>query len=152
MSTSATSTHHGSYLMPGIEHARVADAMHPGVLSCSPEATLTEAARLMASHHVHCVAVPDALPERDGETPVWSMITDRDLVRAGLAGGAEPTVGQLASTPCVTATPDTPLRDAAVAMLERDVAHALVIVPWTGRPVGVLSTLDIAGIIAWGEA
>ena len=34
MSDTATQTHHGSYLMPSLEHATVSDAMHPGILSC----------------------------------------------------------------------------------------------------------------------
>ena len=29
-------------------------------------------------------------------------------------------------------------------------SHAVVVEPRTGRPVGVLSTLDIAGILGWG--
>ena len=32
MSLTTSQTHAGSYLMPSLEHARVADAMHPGLL------------------------------------------------------------------------------------------------------------------------
>ena len=35
-------------------------------------------------------------------------------------------------------------------MLEQGTSHAVVVEPGTGRPVGVLSTLDIAGILGWG--
>ena len=48
MPDTATEIHHGSYLMPSLEHATVSDAMHPGILSCEPDATATEVARLMA--------------------------------------------------------------------------------------------------------
>lgn len=42
MPDTATTPRHGSYLMPSLEHATVADAMHPGILSCEPDATLTD--------------------------------------------------------------------------------------------------------------
>ena len=48
---------HGSYLLPHFDHATVADAMHPGILSCDAEATLTEVTRMMSTHHVHCIVV-----------------------------------------------------------------------------------------------
>ena len=35
-------------------------------------------------------------------------------------------------------------------MLEHGTSHAVVVEPRTGRPIGVLSTLDIAGILGWG--
>ena len=57
MSESSIQRIHGSYLMPHFDHATVADAMHPGILSCEPDATLPEVAQIMATHHVHCVAV-----------------------------------------------------------------------------------------------
>jgi hypothetical protein len=37
-------------------------------------------------------------------------------------------------------------------MLAHHVSHLVVIQPGTGRPIGILSTADVAGVIAWGEA
>jgi hypothetical protein len=37
-------------------------------------------------------------------------------------------------------------------MVTEDTSHLIVSDPRTKRPVGVLSTLDVAGILAWGEA
>jgi hypothetical protein len=37
-------------------------------------------------------------------------------------------------------------------MRERGIAHLLVRDAQSGRPSGMLSTLDVAGILAWGEA
>jgi CBS domain-containing protein len=48
------------------------------------------------------------------------------------------------------AQPDERLPDVAQRMLEHGTSHAVVVEPRTGRPVGVLSTLDIAGILGWG--
>jgi len=35
-------------------------------------------------------------------------------------------------------------------MADRGVAHLLVLAPGGRRPVGVLSSRDVAGILAWG--
>jgi hypothetical protein len=36
-------------------------------------------------------------------------------------------------------------------MLKRDARDVIVIDPGIQRPTGILSTLDIAGALAWGE-
>jgi CBS domain-containing protein len=43
------------------------------------------------------------------------------------------------------------LRDAAREMLKNGVSHAVVVHPVRHRPIGVLSTLDVAGVLAWGQ-
>jgi CBS domain-containing protein len=147
--TTITKTH-GSYLMPSLEHATVADAMHPGILSCEPDATLPEVAQIMATHHVHCVAVVGISHEQP-ECFVWGIISDIDLVRAGIDDGSEATARALATQPVVVVEPAMSLRDAAREMLAYGVSHAVVTSPAAQRPVGVLSTLDVAGVLAWGE-
>jgi CBS domain-containing protein len=143
--------YHGSYLMPSIEHATVGDAMHPGILSCDRDATLTEVARMMASHHVHCVAVTGLSQDQGPEPLVWGLISDLDLIEAGLAGGSEQTAGTSAQQPVFSVKPATAVRAAAQLMLAHGVGHLVVVDPETERPIGILSTLDIAGILAWGE-
>jgi CBS domain-containing protein len=142
---------HGSYLMPSLRHATVADAMHPGIISCDPDAPLTEVARMMATRHVHCLAVV-GISHEDPVCAVWGIVSDLDLVRAGIAGGDEPTARALAEEPVVTVEPTTPLLEAAQLMLERGTSHLVAFDPEAGRPVGILSTLDVAGVLAWGEA
>ena len=44
-----------------------------------------------------------------------------------------------------------PLRDAAELMLSEDTSHIVAVNPETNRPVGIVSTLDVAGVLAWGE-
>lgn len=141
---------HGSYLMPSLEHATVSDAMHPGILSCEPDAPLVELAKMMATHHVHCVAVV-GISHEEPECFVWGIVSDLDLVRAGI-GDEAPTARALVSQPVVVVEPSMPLRDAARQMLAHGVSHVVVADPLAHRPVGVLSTLDVAGMIAWGEA
>ncbi len=143
---------HGSYLMPSLEHASVSDAMHPGVISVAPDATLTEIARVMASNHVHCVAVMGIAHEGGGESLAWGIVTDLEVVRSGLRDPAEQTAATLVGERIVNVEPTTPLLEAAELMLTHGVAHVLVVDPRTQRPVGILSTLDVAGVLAWGEA
>ena len=140
---------HGSYLMPSLEHATVADAMHPGILSCDPDATLTEIARMMVSNHVHSIVV---MGEGEGEPLVRGIVSDLDLVRAGIQSGPDQTAAALAVAPLITVELTTPLRDAGELMLMHGTTHVVVIDPAAQRPVGILSTLDIAGLVAWGEA
>ena len=140
----------GSYLVPSLEHATVADAMHPGIVSCEPDATLTEAARMMATHHVHCLAVI-GVSHQGPEFGVWGILSDLDLVRAGVGDGAEKTAGALAQESVYSVTPATPLREAGQLMLTHGTSHLVVIEAESERPIGILSTLDIAGVLAWGE-
>jgi CBS domain-containing protein len=152
MSDDAVQPSHGSYLMPAFEHATVADAMHPGILSVSPGASLTEVARMMATRHVHCAAVMGLSHEDGGESLVWGLISDFDLVKACLGGEPEQTAATLAQKPMISVEPSTPIGEAAELMLAQGEAHVIVIEPGTRRPIGILSTLDVAGILAWGEA
>ena len=143
--------HRGSYLMPSLEHATVSDAAHPGIISCDPEASFTEVARLMATHHVHCIAVMGTVHDESGDSPVWGIVSDLDLLAHGLGNGAEATARSLIGHTIISVEPSMPLADAAELMLSRRVSHVVVIEPQTQRPVGILSTLDVAGILAWGE-
>ena len=151
MPDTATHTHHGSYLMPSLEHATVADAMHPGILSCEPDASLSEVAQIMATHHVHSVAVV-GISYGKPECFVWGIISDLDLIAAGIRDNTEPTARDLAGQPVIAVKPSTPLRDAGEVMLTHRVSHLVVTDAEGGRPIGILSTLDVAGVLAWGEA
>ena len=152
MPDTAIQPYHGSYLMPSLEHATVADAMHPGIRSCQVDATLTDVARIMATHHVHCVAVMGLAHDHSGESYVWGIISDLDLMRSGIRVGVQETAGALAQEPIISVKPTMSLRDAGELMLAHGVTHIVVIEPEAHRPVGILSTLDVAGVLAWGEA
>lgn len=150
--SATTQPTHGSYLMPSLEHATVADAMHPGIVSCPADTPITEVARLMAGHHVHCIAVIGIGSGAHGESLVWGIISDVDLVRSGIRTSTEEIAGAIALEPIITVEPTTSLREAGELMLTHDASHVIVVDGSTQRPKGILSTLDIAGILAWGEA
>ena len=143
---------HGSYLLPSLDNATVADAMHPGILACDPDAPVTEVARMMATHHVHCIVVMGLSHEEQREALVWGIISDLDLVRAGIRSGGEQTAKEIALEPVATVDPTTPLRKVAELMATHGASHVVVANRETQRPTGMISTLDIAGVLAWGEA
>jgi CBS domain-containing protein len=141
----------GSYLTPSFDHARVADAMRPRVLTCEPETLLVTVAQRMATEHVHAIVVLLETTNADGEVDrrPWAVVTDHDVLRSA-AAIADKTAGEVATGEVLLAGPDERLPDVAQRMLEHGTSHAVVVEPRTGRPVGVLSTLDIAGILGWG--
>ena len=163
MSESSIQRIHGSYLMPHFDHATVADAMHPGILSCEPDAPLTEVARMMSTHHVHCIVIVGGSAAPGGgafgagadapsdEPSVWGLVSDLDLLRAGMRPDAPDTAAELAGKPVVKIETTAALRDAVELMLTQGVSHVVAVNPTSGRPVGILSTLDIAGVLGWGE-
>jgi CBS domain-containing protein len=149
--TEALQPYRGSYLMPAFERATVADVMRPGVMSCAPDAPLLTVAQTMATHHVHCVVVAGiATDEVGGDHLIWGLLSDMDMVRAAESGIEGHTAADAARTEVVTVDPATPLARAAALMDEHDSAH--LIVTAGGHPAGVISSLDIAGALAWGRA
>jgi CBS domain-containing protein len=100
---------------------------------------------------VHCLAVV-GISHDEPQCGVWSVISDLDLVRAGLRDGEQLTARQIAEQPLVTVEPSMPLRKAGELMLANEISHLVVIQPGTQRPIGILSTADMAGVLAWGEA
>ncbi len=137
----------GSYLSPRLEHAKVADAMRHGVLSCAADASLRAAARTMTLHHIHPVVVGG--PEQAGAV---GIVSDGRLVSALLeADAGERTLGEIAE-PALTLSSGQSLAGALGEMKAAGVDHAIVLDAHSGRPTGMLSTLDALGVFAWGEA
>jgi CBS domain-containing protein len=134
---------------PRLEHVRVADVMHAGVVTCATETPLRDVARMMAEHHIHCVAVT----ELDGASvPAWGIVSDLDLIATVAAGEVEGrTAGDAAASEVLAISDDDVLERAVQLMSEHQAAHLVVVGAATGRPVGVLSTLDVAGLLAWHE-
>lgn len=126
-----------------VEYATVADVMTPRVIHCAPETPLRTVATLMAENNVHAVYVFDYGSEDDEAWQLWGLVSDLDLV-AALPVIDERTAGNSAVTPLVTVSLKERLDRAAQLMVETANAHLAVVDPATGRPAGVLSTLDIA--------
>lgn len=128
--------------------ASVADVMTEGMISCAPSTPLRSVARLMASHRVHSVFVFDYGTEDDETTELWGIVSDLDLVAAAWADIDLLTARDSAVTPLVYVSKQDGLRRAAQLMAESGVSHLAVVDPASDRPVGVISTLDIARAVA----
>ena len=133
-----------TFFAPKLEDATVLDAMRLGVVSCAANTQLREAARIMATYRIHSIVVFDL------EGGPWGVLSDLDLVAAAGEDLDRRTVGDVASMDLVTVTGKESLARAAQLMKERKVAHLVVVQSEDGHPVGVLSTLDVAGVMAWG--
>jgi CBS domain-containing protein len=135
----------GSYRSPAFEHARVSDTMRPGVISCPPDTSVASVAQMMAQQHIHSVVVTDL------EDDDWGVVSDVDVLRAAGQDLDERTADEIAGTELPTVSPDESLERAAQVMAEHEVTHVMV-VSGAGAPLGILSSLDVAGVIAWGRA
>ena len=121
---------------PLLDARTVGDAMHRGIVTCAPTASLREVAQLLAAYRVHCAVVAG-----DPDRTLWGIVSDVDLVR-GLISPVPLVAGNLAALDVITVGPDDDLRHAAQLMAEHDIAHLIVVE--AGSPVGVVSTLDVA--------
>ncbi len=130
---------------------KIHEVMHPGIIDCPPQTPLHEVASLMAENSVHCVVV-DGLARGSHHTErlVWGVISDVDFMRAAGAGRMEGEAGEIAATEIVTINPHEDIQHAAQVMGEHDCSHLIVIEPDSGRPLGVVSSLDVARALVWG--
>jgi CBS domain-containing protein len=138
--------------------------MHAGLITCSQETRLGEAASLMARHGVHALIVAD-----DAGLPL-GVLADTDLLAAewlsideqSLATMQSITAGELMTTPVASIDVDASVEKAAAGMRGEHVAR--LIVEEDGRAVGVIATSDfvrnlarksserdsVAQVMSWG--
>lgn len=128
-----------------LDEARAGDAMHHGIAMCPADAPLATVARTMAEHRVHCVAVVGIEPAAQHFT--WGLVSDMDLVLALHRGALEEPAAAIAATEPTAVEEDDSLRRVAALMVERDTRHVVVVGP-RGLPTGIISTRDVAGILA----
>ena len=125
---------------------RVADAMTVGLISCPPDTPLRDVAAIMTDARVHAVYVFDYA---EGEAAaLWGLVSDLDLVAAARGDITRLTARDASVTPLITVSDDDLLARAAQLLAENSVSHLAVLDGATDRPVGVLSTLDLARVIA----
>jgi CBS domain-containing protein len=142
--------HRADELPVAFERATVGDAMSHGVISCPPETPLRVVARMMATFGVHAVFVFEYGDEGDEEPHLWAVVSDLDLVAATQLDLDTLTAGATAVTPLVTVAADGSIAEAGSLMAQYGIAHLAVTEPGSPRPIGVISTLDIARAIAAG--
>lgn len=119
---------------------KVRELMTSLVHSCSPQDSLTQAARMMWDHD--CGALP--VVDRNGK--VGAMITDRDICMAAYTRGerlSDLRVADSMSKSLVSCSPDDELSIAAARMAEHRV-HRLPVIDTDGKLSGILSLNNIA--------
>jgi len=141
--------HRPDDLPVAFEKATVGDAMSHGVLSCSPETPLRVVARMMATYGVHAIFVFEHV-EKDEAPRLWAVVSDLDLVAATRLDVDTLTAGATAVTPLVSVAADSSIGEAGSLMAQYGIAHLAVTDPDSRRPIGVISSLDIARAIAAG--
>jgi CBS domain-containing protein len=100
----------------------------------------------MNEERVHCVVVID---DPSDVRSLWGVISDLDLIAAASVRRlTEQEAGGTAMTPAVTIAPGEHLEHAAYLMTKHGVAHLVIVDPIAQRPVGVLSTLDLAAALS----
>jgi len=129
----------------------VRDLMHPGVLTCRPNALLGQVAVLLTQHKVHALIVSDP------EGRPLGIISDYDLLAGewlsiddeSLSTMRHLTAHDLMSYPVDTIDANMSIKEAAHTLIEKDVSRLLV--TENGKPVGVISTTDFVASIARDE-
>jgi CBS domain-containing protein len=95
----------------------------------------------MAERGVHAVVVLD---DPEDAQSLWGVISDLDLIAAASVRELhEQSAGGTAASAALTITPSETLQRASQLMTEHAIAH-LIVVGADNRPLGVLSTLDVA--------
>ena len=132
-----------------LRQLKVIDVMHPGVICCPLDTPLDTVARMMATYRVHAIIVlAHESDELEGGT-LWGVISDADLMQAAQTADFETeTARSLAATAPLTITSKEPLESAVQLMVEHEVTHLIVVERHTRRPIGVVSTLDVARALA----
>jgi uncharacterized membrane protein len=117
---------------------RVRELMRREVVTVDPDASITDAARIMRTAHVSSVMV-------NGEAGPVGILTERDCVGL-VADGANPagtTVADRMTTNLITVSPATEVEVAAQLMAEHDIRHLPVVD--RGRLIGMMSLRDPVG-------
>lgn len=102
----------------------------------------------MAEQRVHCVAVLSTGDEGYRLGRLWGIVSDLDLAAAAGLDLDARTAGGAAASPVVTVTPGETVERAAQLMREYSTAHLVVVDAEDDRPLGVISTLDVAAVLA----
>jgi CBS domain-containing protein len=118
--------------------AQVRDVMTSNPVTCSSQASIADAAKVMAKEDIGPLPVVDA-------DRLVGILTDRDIVVRVVAEGRDPqstSVGDVATSDLVTVSPDEDLSRALQLLAERQVRRLPVAEGET--LVGVIAQADIA--------
>jgi signal-transduction protein with cAMP-binding, CBS, and nucleotidyltransferase domain len=117
---------------------KISELMHTPAVTCGPNDTVAEVARLMADRGVGCVVVVDPAGALTG------IVTDRDLALRVVGEGrtAEVAVESVMTRDVATVSPHAPVETAAQIMQKRDVRR-LPVTEDDGRLHGLIALDDM---------
>jgi CBS domain-containing protein len=116
----------------------IKEVMTRDVRACKPNATVADAAKVMAQEDVGPVPIVE-------DDRLVGIVTDRDIVVRVVAEGRDPnatTVREIASTELVTVSPDDDLDEALNLLAQRQVRRLPVVEG--DRLVGIVAQADVA--------
>lgn len=139
--------------IPGVQTLKavsVREVMSAPIVTCRTEDPIADVARAMSAESIHCVVVvgddgPDGEPGRP-----WRILSDADLVAAAPFDLGGTLAGWIAGTPIRTIEAAEPLQHAALLMSEDGATHLIAVDD--GRPVGIISALDVARALVRGPS
>lgn len=135
--------------MTGLKPYTVDEIMTSPVITVPASMPAEEALHMMRSKHIHSVIVD---PDRPGGA--YGIMTQRDLLKKIVAADRplfNVTVGDLASSPLITVSPDTPIKHCSIIMLDANIRRAVVMKD--GQLVGIVSDTNIFQCVeerGWG--
>ncbi len=118
---------------------QVHQLMHKGVISCSPNETVRDIARIMNSNRIRCVVVVDEMGDTLGVVSIMELIPfyGRDVENI--------TAEKLMRPFRFEIDPGKSIEEAAELMKQKKIEHLVITDSYVGPriPVGVLTTFDI---------
>ena len=117
---------------------QIRDVMTSNPTTCEPQASVVDAAKVMAQEDVGSIPIVES-------NRLVGVVTDRDIVIRVVAEGRDPqsvTVGDVASRDLVTVSPDDDL-DRALQLMAENQVRRLPIVEGD-KLVGIVAQRDVA--------
>jgi isocitrate dehydrogenase len=125
--------------MTGLKPHTVEEIMTAPVVTVPVSMPIEEALHLMREKKIHSIVVE---PDRPGGA--YGIMTQRDVLRKVVAADRpllNVTVADLMSSPLITVSPDTTIKQCSIIMLDANIRRAVVMKG--GKLVGIVSDTDI---------
>jgi isocitrate dehydrogenase len=125
--------------MAGLKPHTVEEIMTAPVVTVPASMSIEDALHLMREKKIHSVVVE---PDRPGAA--YGIMTQRDVLRKIVAADRpvfHVTVSDLMSSPLITVSPDTTIKQCSIIMLDANIRRAVVMKG--GQLVGIVSDTDI---------
>ncbi|HXX56364.1 MAG TPA: CBS domain-containing protein [Thermodesulfovibrionales bacterium] len=118
--------------------------MHKGVISCYPDDTVKDVARMMENNHFRSVVVVNERGE------VWGLITYREMIRHYGENLDVLKAGRIMKPYRIEIDPQWPIEKAIEVMQRLKYYHLIVVDPHVGTkwPVGMLTSFDVVRYMA----